>query len=70
MTGSNFIFDSVQQVYYKCHKVNIRMGDSCIVSLDQIKKKKATISLKNTTTVALKYEEIKWSPERISKIKP
>ena len=26
--GSNFIFDSVQLIYYKCHKVNFRCGGS------------------------------------------
>ena len=27
MRGSGFIFDSVQLMYYKCHKVNFRCGD-------------------------------------------
>ena len=27
MEGSDFIFDSVQLMYYKCHKVNFRRGD-------------------------------------------
>ena len=43
MRGSDFIFDSVQLMYYKCHKVNFRRGDSYIDSPDWIKKKKATI---------------------------
>ena len=27
MRGSNFIFDSVQMIYYKHHKINFRRGD-------------------------------------------
>ena len=30
MREGNFIFDSVQLIYYKCHKVNFRRGGSCI----------------------------------------
>ena len=36
MTGSDFIFDSVQMMYYKCYKVNFRRGGSYIHSLDWI----------------------------------
>ena len=66
MRGSDSIFDAVQQMYYKCHKVIfIRVG-SCIDSPDWIKKKKATINCKNTdnkcfqyaATVALNYEKV------------
>ena len=78
MRGINFIFDSVQLMYYKCHKVNFKRGGSDIDSLDWIKEKKATINLKNAddkcfqyaVTVTLNYEEIKRDPQRISKIKP
>ena len=28
MRGSDFIFDSVQLMYYKCHKVNLKHGGS------------------------------------------
>ena len=53
-------------MYYKCRKVNFRRGGSYIASSDWIKKKKATINLKNkddkcfqyTVTVALNYGEI------------
>ena len=66
MRGSDFIFDSVQQMYYKCHKVNFIRGGSCIDSPDWIKKKKATINRKNAdnkcfqyaATVALNYEKV------------
>ena len=30
--GSDFVFDSVQLMYYKCHKVNFKRGGSYIVS--------------------------------------
>ena len=66
MRGSNFFFESVQLMYYKCHKVNFRGAGSHTDSPDWIKKKKATINPKNTDdtcfqyviTVALNYEEI------------
>ena len=48
MKGSDSIFDSVQLMYYKCHKVNFIRGGSYIDSPDWIKKKKATINPKNT----------------------
>ena len=78
MRGSDFIFNSVQLSYCKCHKVNFRHGGSNIDSPDWVKTKKATINPKNkddkcfqyTVTVPLKYEGIKWNPERASKIKP
>ena len=38
MKGSEFILDSVQLMYYKCHKVNYRRGGSYIDSPDWIKK--------------------------------
>ena len=77
-TGSDFIFDSFQLLYYKCHKTNLIRGGSYIDSPDWIKNKKVTINPKNkndkcfqyAATVALNYEEIRWSPERVSNIKP
>ena len=77
MKGSDFIFDSVQLLYCKCHIVNFKLGGSYIDSPDWIKKKKATINPKNkdnkcfqyAATVVLNYEEIKWNPERVSNIK-
>ena len=38
MRGSNFIFDSVQRLYCKCHEVNFKRDDSYIDSPDWIKK--------------------------------
>ena len=40
MEKSEFIFDSVQPMYYKCHKVNFRRSSSYIDFPDWIKKKK------------------------------
>ena len=37
---SNFIFDSVQLLHYKCHKINFKRGGSYTDSPDWIKKKK------------------------------
>ena len=61
MTGSDFILDSVQLLYYKCNKINFKHGGPYIDSPDCIKK--ATINPKNThdkcfqnaVTVALNY---------------
>ena len=41
--GSDFIFDSVQLMYYKCHRVHFKHGVSYIDSPDWIKKKKSNI---------------------------
>ena len=48
MRGSDFIFNSVQLMYYKFHKINFSRRGSYIYSPDWIKKKKATINPKNT----------------------
>ena len=69
---SQFIFDLVQLMHYKCHQVNFRRGGSFIDSPDCIKN--AIIYLKNKDDkyfqYALNYEEIKLDPERVSNIKP
>ena len=75
--GSKFIFDLVQMMYYKCHKINFRRVGSYIDSPDWIKKNKATVNPKTkddkcfqyAITVALNYEEIKWNTEKGSNIK-
>ena len=46
--GSYFIFDLIQLMYCKCHKVNFMLGGSYIDSPDWIKKKKAITNVKNT----------------------
>ena len=44
MKGSEFIFDYIQLLYYKCHKRNFGRGGPYIDSPDWIKNKKATIN--------------------------
>ena len=76
MTGSEFIFDSVD--IYDLNKISLNRSGSNIDFLEWLKNKKATINPKNnddkcfqyTITVALNYEQIKIHPERILKIKP
>ena len=68
MRGSGFIFDGVNLLCYKCHKLNFKRNGSYIDSPDWIKRKKATLNPKNkddkcfqyAATVELKYGEIKW----------
>ena len=79
MKGTAFVFNYVQLLYYKCHKINTNRGGSYIDSAKWIKNKKATINTINikdnkcfqySVTVALNHEEIKKDPQRIRKIKP
>ena len=46
MRRSDFIFDSVQLLYHKCHKINFKRGGSYIESLYWIKYKETTVNLK------------------------
>ena len=46
MRGRDFTFDSVQLVYWKCHKVSFKCGSLYTDSPDWIKNKKATINPK------------------------
>ena len=68
MKSSEFVFDYVQLLYYKCHKINFSCGGAYIDSPDWIKNKKARInhinkkdnkSFQYAVTVALNYKEIK-----------
>ena len=79
MRGSEFIFDSVDALYFNLNKVSLSRGGSYIDSPKWIKNKKATINPQNkkddgcfqyVVTVALNCEQIKKDPQRISKIKP
>ena len=79
MRGSEFVYDSVDLLYYNLNKVSLGRGGSYIDSPKRLKNKKATINPQNkkddkcfqyTLTVALNHEQIKNNPERISKIKP
>ena len=44
MRGSDFIFDCVYLLFYKCNKINFKRGESYVNSPDWIKNKKATIN--------------------------
>ena len=44
MKGSEFVFDCVQLLYYKCLKINPNRGGSCIDFPNWIKNKKKTIN--------------------------
>ena len=44
MKASDFVFDRVHLLDYKCHKINFERGTSYIDSPDLIKNKKATIN--------------------------
>ena len=37
LKGSEFVFDYVNLLYYKCHKISLICGRSCILSPDWIK---------------------------------
>ena len=78
MEGSEFIFDSVDVLYYDLNKISLNIGGSYIDSPEWLKNKKATINPKNNDskcfqyaiTVTLNYQSIKKDPQRITKIKP
>ena len=76
---SDFVFDSVDALYYKLHKISLNRGDSYIDLPEWIKNKKATINPKNekddkcfqfAIAVALDYKQIEKDPKKISIIKP
>ena len=47
MKESDFIFNSIHLIYYKCRKVSFKHCDSYIDSPHRIKNKKATINPEN-----------------------
>ena len=44
MEGSEFVFDYVHLLHFKCHKINLSHGGSYIDSPDLIKNKIATVN--------------------------
>ena len=44
--GSEFVFDGVDSLYYKLHKISLKREGSYIDSLECLKNKKATINPK------------------------
>ena len=78
MKGSEFVFDYLRSLYYKCYKINLNRGGSYIDSTNWITNKKASINpinkkdnrcFQHVVTVALNHEEIKKDTQRITKIK-
>ena len=78
MRGSEFIFYSLNSLYYNLNKIILSIGESYIDSPKWLKNKKAAINPKNNDdkcfqyalTVALDYEKVKKDSQRISKFKP
>ena len=78
MKGSDFIFDFINLLLYKCDNINLNWGGSYMDSLNWIKNKKGTINPINdhgkyfqyAATVTLNHKEVGKKLQRISKIKP
>ena len=78
MKGSEFIFDSIDLLEYKLHKIGLNIARSYVDSPKWLKNKNAIINPKNNDdkcfqyalTVALNYQNIKKGLQRISKIRP
>ena len=78
MKESDFIFESVDLLYYELHKISLNRGGSYIDSPKWLKNKGATITPKNKDNecfkyalkIALNHEKIGKDPQRISKLKP
>ena len=76
MRGSTYILDSIQCLYYKCHRKHFSCS-GYIDFTDYIKKKKSTTNSKHkdkcfqyVVTFALNYGKIELHSERVSKIEP
>ena len=78
MRKSDFIFNSVQLMYYKCHKVTFRRTFWFCIDSPNWKKETKTTSMNSKNTgdqcfqyaiTVVSYEEIKWNPKRVSNIK-
>ena len=78
MSGSEFVFDGVNVLYYDLNEISSNRGGSYIDSPEWIKNKKATINPNNNDnkcfqyalTVALNYKKFKKDLQRISKTEP
>ena len=77
LKGSQFVFESVDLLYYSLHKISLNRGGSYIDSPEWLKNKKATINPKSKDNECFKYaiiaalnhERIKNHPERIFNLK-
>ena len=78
MKGSEFVFDGVNSLYYKLHKISLKRGESYTDSPEWLKNKKATINpktkddkcFKYALTVSLNLEQIGKDPQIIKKLNP
>ena len=78
MRGSEFVFDSVDSLSYKLHKISLTRGGTYIDFRKWLRNKKATINPKNNNgkcfqyaiTVGLNHKQIKKDLQRMRKIKP
>ena len=82
MSGSEFIFDGINSLYYDLNKISLNGGGgSYLHTPDWIDYKKATINPRNdddgdnkcsqhSLTITLNYQSIGKNPQRINKIKP
>ena len=78
MGTSEFVYDSVDILHYKPHRISLNRSGSYRYSPEWLKYKKATINPKTNDddcfqyaiTVALNHEQINNNPEILSKIKP
>ena len=76
MRETEFVFDSVDSLYYKPHKISLNRGGSYIDSPKWLKNKNATTNPKNNddkcfqyaTTIALNHEQTKIHSDRILNI--
>ena len=78
MKGGEFVFESVDLLYYSFHKITLKRSGSYVKSPEWLRNKRATINPKNkdnecfkyAITTALNYNEIPNHPERISNLMP
>ena len=55
MERSNFVFESVDLLYYSLHKISLNRGGSYIDTPDWVKNKKATINPQNRDNECFKH---------------
>ena len=79
MGKGEFVFESVDLLYYNLHKTRLRRGKSNIKSPERLRNKRAALNPQNkkadkcfqyAVTAALNHQNIRRDPQRISKIKP
>ena len=76
MSGSEFVFDAVNVLYYDLNKISLNRGGSYIESLEWIKNKKTTINPNNNDnkcfpydlTVALNYKNIRKEYQKLNRL--